>query len=203
MELRGTAGSEPSVDERGEFERLVTRTKRQAYNLAYRMTGNRDDAEDLTQEAYVRAYRSFDRYNRDLPFENWFLRILSNLFIDGLRRKPKHQSLSLDRPMTGNEGKDDYLLELPDEKSDPERLLLDDVLDERLQKALEALPREFRTAVLLCDVEGLSYEEIARVMGTSIGTVRSRIHRGRVALRKSLDAAYGAAAKAELKPAAC
>ncbi len=203
MEPRGSATSSVLRNGHGEFERLVARTKRQAYNLAYRMTGNRDDAEDLTQEAYVRAYRSFDRYNRDLPFENWFLRILSNLFIDGLRRRPKHPPISLDAPLSGNEGKDDYLLEIPDEKADPERLLLEDVLDERLQVALAALPREFRTAVLLCDVEGLSYEDIARVMGTSIGTVRSRIHRGRVALRKRLDKPAEAAARTELKPAAC
>lgn len=203
MELQGTAKGAPRENARDEFEQLVARTKRQAYNLAYRMTGNRDDAEDLTQEAYVRAFRSFDRYNRELPFENWFLRILSNLFIDGLRRRPKHPPLSLDQPMAGNEGKDDYLLELPDDKSDPEHLVLEDVLDERLQKALDALPREFRTAVLLCDAEGLSYEEIARVMGTSIGTVRSRIHRGRVALRKKLEESYGASARQELKPAAC
>lgn len=203
MELQGTAKGAPRENARDEFEQLVARTKRQAYNLAYRMTGNRDDAEDLTQEAYVRAYRSFDRYNRQLPFENWFLRILSNLFIDGLRRRPKHPPLSLDQPMTGNEGKDDYLLEIPDDKGDPEHLVLEDVLDERLQKALDSLPKEFRTAVLLCDAEGLSYEEIARVMGTSIGTVRSRIHRGRVALRKKLEEAYGASARQELKPAAC
>ena len=78
-----------------EFEKLVSRTQRQAYNMAYRMTGNRDDAEDLTQEAYLRAYRSFDKYDRALPFENWFFRILSNLFVDRLRRRPKQTPLSL------------------------------------------------------------------------------------------------------------
>ena len=78
-----------------EFERLVERTQRQAYNMAYRMTGNRDDAEDLTQEAYLRAYRSFGTYNRQLPFESWYFRILSNLFIDLMRRRPKQKPLSL------------------------------------------------------------------------------------------------------------
>ncbi len=169
---------------RSEFEALVARTKRQAYNMAYRMTGNREDAEDLTQEAYLRAFRSFDKYNRSLPFENWFFRILSNLFVDGLRRKPKQTPLSLNQPMNANMGEDEYTLEVADEESNPEDQLLKEVMDERLQRALAALPAEFRTAVLLCDVEEMSYQQIAEKMQTSIGTVRSRIHRGRQMLRK-------------------
>jgi RNA polymerase sigma-70 factor (ECF subfamily) len=170
-----------------EFESLVARTQRQAYNMAYRMTGNRDDAEDLTQEAYLRAYRSFDKYDRALPFENWFFRILSNLFVDRLRRRPKQIPLSLNQSLSNAEGEDDFTLEVPDEESNPETQFMKDVLDERLQEALKSLPKDFRTAVLLCDVEGLSYEEIARAMGTSIGTVRSRIHRGRLMLRKRME----------------
>lgn len=189
-----------AVNNHKEFEELVARTQRQAYNMAYRMTGNRDDAEDLTQEAYLRAYRSFDKYNRSLPFENWFFRILSNLFVDGLRRKPKQAPISLNQPLNDADGESNYLLEIPDEESNPEMQLMENVMDERLQRALAALPQEFRTAVLLCDVEGLSYEEIAKVMGTSIGTVRSRIHRGRRMLRKQLAAEFGKEAAAELKP---
>src|ERR1700733_1933032 len=102
-----------------EFERLVQRTQRQAYNIAYRMTGNRDDAEDLTQEAYLRAYRSFGTYNRQMPFESWFFRILSNLFIDLLRRRPKQKPLSLDQPMGDDENEENLLLQIADEKSDP------------------------------------------------------------------------------------
>ncbi len=171
-----------------EFEKLVERTQRQAYNIAYRMTGNRDDAEDLTQEAYLRAYRSFSTYNRQMPFESWFFRILSNLFIDLLRRRPKQKPLSLDQPMGDEESEENLLLQLPDEDANPERNLMDQVMDERLQKALAALPEPFRVAVLLCDVEGHSYEEIAQIMKSSIGTVRSRIHRGRSLLRRQMDA---------------
>ena len=173
--------------EQREFEGLISRTQKQAYNMAYRMTGNRDDAEDLTQEAYLRAYRSFDKYDRELPFENWFFRILSNLFVDKLRRKPKIAPLSLDQSLTNGEGEDDFKLELPDHESNPENQVMLQVVDERLHFALKALPKDFRTAVLLCDVEGLSYDEIAQAMGTSIGTVRSRIHRGRLMLRKKLE----------------
>lgn len=170
-----------------EFERLLERTQRQAYNIAYRMTGNRDDAEDLTQEAYLRAYRSFGTYNRQLPFESWFFRILSNLFIDLMRRKPKQKPLSLDQPVGDDEGDDNLLLQIADDNANPERNLMDTVMDERLQVALGALPDAFRTAVMLCDVEGKSYEEIAQAMGSSIGTVRSRIHRGRTMLRRLMN----------------
>jgi RNA polymerase sigma-70 factor (ECF subfamily) len=170
-----------------EFERLLERTQRQAYNIAYRMTGNRDDAEDLTQEAYLRAYRSFGTYNRQLPFESWFFRILSNLFIDLMRRKPKQKPLSLDQPVGDDEGDDNLLLQIADDNANPERNLMDSVMDERLQVALGALPEAFRTAVMLCDVEGKSYEEIAQSMGSSIGTVRSRIHRGRTMLRRLMN----------------
>jgi len=178
--------STPPADHQ-EFEQLIQRTQRQAYNMAYRMTGNRDDAEDLTQEAYLRAYRSFATYNRQLPFESWFFRILSNLFIDLMRRRPKQKPLSLDQPMGEEESEENLLLQIADESANPERDLLERVLDERLQQALLALPEVFRVAVLLCDVEGKSYEEIAQVMGSSIGTVRSRIHRGRTLLRRMLD----------------
>lgn len=179
-----------SVDggDHAEFTKLAERTKRQAYNIAYRMTGNRDDAEDLTQEAYLRAYRSFGTYNRQMPFESWFFRILSNLFIDLLRRRPKQKPLSLDQPMSDEESEENLLLQLPDEDANPERSLMDQVMDERLQTALAALPEPFRVAVLLCDVEGRSYEEIAQMMKSSIGTVRSRIHRGRSLLRRQMDA---------------
>jgi len=196
------SGNTTTKNDHAEFETLVARTKRQAYNLAYRMTGNREAAEDLTQEAYLRAYRSFDRYDRSLPFENWLFRILTNLFVDSLRRLPKQQPLSLDRAMSAEEGEDDYTFEIPDYEADPERIVLKDVMDERLEQALAALPQHFRTAVLLCDVEGLSYEEIARVMNTSVGTVRSRIHRGRRMLRKLMDGAMPSRQSPRLSPAA-
>jgi len=183
-----------------EFEKLIERTQRQAYNMAYRMTGNRDDAEDLTQEAYLRAYRSFATYNRQLPFESWFFRILSNLFIDLMRRRPKQKPLSLDQPMGDEESEENLLLQIADESANPERDLMERVLDERLQSALLALPEVFRVAVLLCDVQGKSYEEIAAIMGSSIGTVRSRIHRGRTLLRRMLDGK--ATAKARTRKAA-
>jgi len=179
--------AQPPCDHR-EFQRLIERTKRQAYNMAYRMTGNREDAEDLTQEAYLRAYRSFGTYNRQMPFESWFFRILSNLFIDLVRRKPKIRPLSLDQPVSDEDSDTNLLLQIADESANPEHEVLDSMLDETLQAALDSLPDPFRIAVLMCDVQGMSYEAIGKEMHSSIGTVRSRIHRGRTLLRKRLAA---------------
>src|SRR5262249_7374469 len=175
-------------NDRKEFDRLVQRCHRQAYNIAYRLTGNPADAEDLTQESFLRAYRFFDRYNRDMPFENWLYRIMSRVFIDELRKKPKFKTQSLDQPLnTGNIGDSEVILEIPDFLSDPEQMLLSEALEEHLQQALNALPEEFRVAVILADIEGLSYEEIAETMNCSLGTVRSRLHRGRKLLRQRLN----------------
>jgi len=171
-------------NDRKEFDALVNRCHRQAYNIAYRLTGNHADAEDLTQESFLRAYRFFDRYNREMPFENWLYRIMSRVFIDELRKKPRFKVQSLDQPLnSGDSGEADVLLEIPDFESDPEQMILCDALDEYLQTALNALPEEFRIAVILADIEGLSYEEIADTMNCSLGTVRSRLHRGRKLLR--------------------
>ena len=177
-------------NDRKEFDALVNRCHRQAYNIAFRLTGNHADAEDLTQEAFLRAYRFFDRYNRDMPFENWLYRIMSRVFIDELRKRPRFKTQSLDQPLNpGASGDAEILLEIADFESDPEHQLMSDSLDEHLQSALNALPEEFRIAVILADIEGLSYEEIAETMNCSLGTVRSRLHRGRKLLRRKVGLA--------------
>lgn len=176
-------------NDRKEFDALVHRCHRQAYNIAYRLAGNHADAEDLTQETFLRAYRFFDRYNRDMPFENWLYRIMSRVFIDELRKRPKFKTQSIDQSLNlGDSGDADVLLEIPDVNGDPEQMVLNASLDEKLQRSLDALPDEFRFAVILADIEGLSYEEIADTMRCSLGTVRSRLHRGRKLLRQKMGA---------------
>lgn len=170
-----------------EFDRLVQRYHKQAYNIAYRLTGNHTDAEDLTQEAFLRAFRFFDNYRRDLPFENWLYRIMSNLFVDELRRRPKARVQSLDAPVGGDAtSESNAFLEIPDSRENPERVVLHEELDEQIQKALATLPPDFRMTVILADIEGMSYEEISETMRCSLGTVRSRLHRGRKLLRGKL-----------------
>src|SRR4051794_30514140 len=134
-----------SPADRKVFEDLAARHYKQAYHIAYRMTGSHASAEDLTQEAMVRAYQSFHRYRRELPFANWLYRIIVNLHIDELRRRPKAWIDSVE-DMPG-------VAELPDVNSDPSDLVLSQEIDTRLQQALNALPKDFRTAVVLCDIE--------------------------------------------------
>jgi RNA polymerase sigma-70 factor, ECF subfamily len=187
--VRSVIGSFTRVFQRSQagrkemFEQLMGESYRSAYNLAYRLAGNSHDAEDLLQESYVRAYRFFNRYDENLPFTSWFFRIITNVHIDNVRRKKKLNFISLD---TGRE-ESDRSWDLPDEALAADRQLLEGTLSEPLQMALDAMNADFRVAILLADVEGLSYEEIAEIMGTSVGTVRSRVHRGRKQLRRNVE----------------
>jgi RNA polymerase sigma-70 factor (ECF subfamily) len=145
------------------------------YNVAYRLAGNDDDAQDLVQEALLRVRRGLERYEPG-SLEGWLARIVTNVFLDEMRRRKR-------RPTDA----------LPD---DPGRVLppapaADEVqtgLSDEIQDALGELPEEFRVPVVLCDVSDLSYEQIAEATGVPIGTVRSRIHRGRRMLRAALTA---------------
>jgi RNA polymerase sigma factor (sigma-70 family) len=162
--------SPPSWDD------IVREHSARVYRLAYRLTGNRQDAEDLTQEVFVRVFRSLSTF-RPGTFEGWLHRITTNLFLDQARRR---QRIRFDALPDDVNDKLEGLLPSPD------RELFDDMFDADIESALAALPPEFRAAVVLCDVESLSYEEIADVLDVKIGTVRSRIHRGRSMLRAAL-----------------
>jgi len=174
-----------SMDDRlnQEFDELVYRYYQQAYNLAYRLTGNAADAEDLVQEAFLRAYRFFERYDRSMPFMNWFNRILTNLYIDEYRRRGRLRTVSIDEVYNNEDGDEGTTMDIPDSAPDPLERALSNEYREAIHEALQHLSPEFRVAVVLADMEGYSYEEIAETTKTSLGTVRSRIHRGRKQLR--------------------
>ena len=184
MELVDTIIEGARDEDRREFDRLVERYHKQAYNVAYRMAGNHADAEDLTQEAFIRAFRFFGQYRRELPFDSWLYKIMSNVFIDRLRRKPKAHIRSLEQPVQTSEGEAQF--DVADTARGPEEVVLAMEVDGRIQAALEELPETFRITVIYADIEGLSYEEIAEATKTNIGTVRSRLHRGRRLLRDKL-----------------
>src|SRR5690349_3427419 len=169
---------QPGTDtwEAPSWEDVVTQHSGRVYRLAYRLTGNRHDAEDLTQEVFVRVFRSLSSYTPG-TFEGWLHRITTNLFLDGARRKAKIRFDAL---------ADDADTRLPSRAVTPDAAVLEGLFDDDVEAALAALPPDFRAAVVLCDIEGLSYEEIADVLGLKLGTVRSRIHRGRSMLRKAL-----------------
>jgi RNA polymerase sigma factor (sigma-70 family) len=170
MNESDTEWQAPSWDE------VVTQHSARVYRLAYRLTGNPHDAEDLTQEVFVRVFRSLASYTPG-TFEGWLHRITTNLFLDQARRKAKIRFDALS---------DDAETRIPSRGLAPDVQVLDGLFDEDVETALAALPPDFRAAVVLCDIEGLSYEEIADVLDLKLGTVRSRIHRGRSMLRKSL-----------------
>ena len=166
----GGAAAVPSWDQ------IVEDHSARVYRLAYRLTGNAHDAEDLTQEVFVRVFRSLHTYTPG-TFEGWLHRITTNLFLDSARRKSRIRFDALP---------DDADNRLPSPLVTPDAAYLNQTFDADIEAALASLSPEFRAAVVLCDVEGLSYEEIAQVLDLKMGTVRSRIHRGRAMLRSAL-----------------
>jgi RNA polymerase sigma-70 factor (ECF subfamily) len=159
------------------WDDLVRQHSARVYRLAYRLTGNMHDAEDLTQEVFVRVFRSLPSYTPG-TFEGWLHRITTNLFLDMARRRQRIRFEGLGDQAVGL---------LRDGEPTPAQAFDARHLDTDVQQALEALAPEYRAAVVLCDIEGLSYEEIAATLGVKLGTVRSRIHRGRAQLRTALD----------------
>jgi RNA polymerase sigma-70 factor (ECF subfamily) len=158
------------------WDQVVREHAGRVYRLAYRLSGNRADAEDLTQETFVRVFRSLAEYTPG-TFEGWLHRITTNLFLDMVRRRQRIRFDALP---------DDVGDRLASREAGPEQVFELMNLDPEIQAALDALPPDFRVAVVLCDLEQLSYEEIAATLNIKVGTVRSRIHRGRVLLREAL-----------------
>ena len=175
--LTGTAAFDASGEQSAmpSWDELVREHADRVYRLAYRLSGDAQDAEDLTQETFIRVFRSLQNYQPG-TFEGWLHRITTNLFLDMVRRRNRIRMEALP---------DDYD-RVPAEGPSPEQAYHDARLDPNLQSALDSLAPEFRAAVVLCDIEGLSYEEIGATLGVKLGTVRSRIHRGRQALREYL-----------------
>lgn len=178
-----------SVDQT-RFSDLMSQSYRKVFNLAYRLAGNRSDAEDLTQEAFFRAYRGFHEYEGDRPFENWIFRIVTRLFLDLVRsRKRRIQAVSFDAPVRAESGEETLAVQTADDAPNPEEALMRFTLSEDLERAMGELRPEQRMLVILADVEQMPYAEIAQVAGVPVGTVRSRLHRAHKKLRQSLEAA--------------
>jgi RNA polymerase sigma-70 factor (ECF subfamily) len=165
--------------QREAFEKQAERAFPSIYGTALRLTRSREEAEDLAQEAVVRAYEAFDRFD-GANFKAWILRIVTNLYINKYRQRQRGPQLaSLDE--------DSMMEPADDEESTPDHMLFDNMLGHEVEEALARVPEDFRMAVVLCDIEGLSYQEVAHSTGVPIGTVRSRLARGRAMLRRSLS----------------
>lgn len=185
----GSSGACPI--ERRQFDQMAAKSRKRVYRLAYRLSGNRNDAEDLTQEAYVRAYRNLDKFKASRPFENWVMKIVTRLFLDLVRYRNRrvkttsliHDSAACDEVMG---------LQVADARPTPDSELMNGELSEEMTRALRRLTPDQRTLIILAHFEGVAYKEIAVIFDAPIGTIRSRLHRTHRFLRKTLEEIRGA-----------
>jgi RNA polymerase sigma-70 factor (ECF subfamily) len=181
MTTPSPSSSPPPIDEkRASFEREALVHLDALYRVALRLTSNPSDANDLVQETMLKAYRSWHQYQQGTNAKGWLLTILRHAFINEYRRRSRRpETVDLDaiEPFA-------VFDELQDE--DPQARFFDQIVDDEVLRAIDALPEQFREAVVLSDVEGMSYEEVARILGVPIGTVKSRLFRARRLLQAKL-----------------
>ncbi len=158
-----------------DFEKLVTAYEKNVYNIALRMVGDPDDAADMTQETFIKAYRALSGFRGDSKFSSWLYRIASNVCLDFLRSRSRHPQVSLS---TVDED-DRATFELPDMRQNPEEQLMKKLGMEAVRRGLEQLPEQQRQILVLRELGGLSYAELAQTLGLEEGTVKSRIFRAR------------------------
>jgi RNA polymerase sigma-70 factor, ECF subfamily len=155
------------------------------YNTAYRMTRNAEDAEDLVQETYLKAYRYYDKFQEGTNFKAWLFKIMKNTFINNYRKKqqapPQSDFADIEESFESQVSD-----EMARQIKSPEQEFLENVLDEDVQRALDSLPADYRMVVLLADLEGFSYKEIAEILEVPVGTVMSRLYRGRRLLEAAM-----------------
>jgi RNA polymerase sigma-70 factor (ECF subfamily) len=174
-----------------QIEEIFHKFSKRVFNIAYRFTNNYTDAQDLAQEAFVKLITAIrnGKCNTNLPMESYLYKIIKNSYIDGMRKKPKIQIVSIDEmlPYTEKERLEFIQGSLPE----PEIPIEKKILEDNIQRALKRIPFEFRMPVILADIEGFSYKEISKILNSRIGTIRSRIHRGRKILAKILSPILG------------
>lgn len=171
-----------------QFERHMARSYQKMYRLAFRLTYNRADAEDLTQEAFCKAFRSYGDYETDKSFENWVSRILTRLFLDMLRKRGRTVStVSFDAPLSVPLGNEAPKFDAPDTRENPVEMLMSSVLSEDLGNSLAKISESQRMLLFLADIMEMPYKEIASFLGVPTGTVRSRLHRTHRQLRSYLE----------------
>ncbi len=158
------------------FEELVLEYEKKVYNVALRMLNNSEDAADMTQEAFIKAYNSLSSFRGDSKFSVWLTRIVSNLCLDFMRSRNRRPTVSLS--MEDEDG-EDVQLDIADTSQSPEQLLERSLTRESVRRGLQSLPEDYREILLLREIQGLSYDEIAAALDIEVGTVKSRILSGR------------------------
>ncbi len=165
------------------FETLIGRYQKMAYNVAYRIMGNEEDAKDMTQEALIKVYRYLDKFRMDSSFSTWMYRIVMNTCKDHLRKK-KLKVTSIDKLIETSDGS--MQVEIKDDKRTPEELLISKEVSNEVQNALQSVNEKNRIVVVLRDIKGFSYSEISEIIDVPVGTIKSRINRGRQELKSIL-----------------
>ena len=166
------------------FEELILKHEKIVYNLALRMMNHSEDAKDISQEVFLKEYRSLTNFDERSAFSTWLYRITHNTCIDEMRRRKGKQNYSLEEELENEEGS--MQRQIADEGDTPEESLLREEQKSELLQALENLSEEHKAAIILRDVKGFSYEEIAEILEVSLGTVKSRISRGRNQLKNEI-----------------
>ncbi|OXS59335.1 RNA polymerase sigma factor SigW [Cohnella sp. CIP 111063] len=166
------------------FAEIVDMYKDKLYHLAFRMTGNRQEAEDVVQETFLRVYKNLDRYDENQKFSTWIYRIATNLCIDRLRKR--RAVYSLDAESSDHEGLDGYAM-LPSDDRTPESELLLSETQRLIQESIATLPIKYKSVMILRYLQDLSLQEISDVLDMPVTTVKTRVHRGREFLRKKLE----------------
>lgn len=162
-------------EDKNLFGEYFEKYKDDVYRVAFYYTGNRDDAEDLVQNAFIRAHNFFSHFKKDTNFKSWILKIMRNIYITENKKKGRYKELFTEVEISDSNSKS-----LTEE-------LIDNVATVEVRKAILMLPKEFREVIILSDIEGLMYEDIARIIKIPVGTVRSRLHRGRLLLKEKLE----------------
>lgn len=171
----------------GAFEELVKRHQRTVYALLYQLAPEWSDTSDLAQEVFIRIWRSINNLRNPSSFRSWLTQIVTNLFYDELRRRPRRlPTVSMDESYGEDDADEGPTRDIPDESARPDDIVLSKEISEVIRQSMSQLPEQFRTAIVLREVEGLSYEEIAILTKTEMGTVKSRIARARSKLQELL-----------------
>ena len=172
---------------REAMECLVKKHQRSVYSLLYQLAPDWSDTSDLAQEVFIRVYRGIRSLRNPKTFRSWLNQIVVNLFYDELRRRPRRlPTISIDAPIESENGESDLVREIPDPSLKPDERSLVQELDQFIKKAIASLPEQFITAIVLRELQGLSYEEISQEIGCELGTVKSRIARARGRLQEVL-----------------
>lgn len=167
------------------FEQLIEGCQKRVFNIAYRMIGNYDDANELAQEVLLKAFRSIRSFKGDSLFSTWIYKVTANVCLDEIRRRKKRMVVSLDEEIEYNDG--EVKRQIPDKSPTPDVEAETNELKKAVNKSIQELPDDYRSMIVLRDIQGFSYDEISKIVNCPEGTVKSRINRARQALKKILQ----------------